>query len=409
VVDFSGIDDPEKIKGISAYKRVFMEELSEFDHADFKQVRKRLRGMPGQQIIGAFNPIDIDHWIKTEIFDKEKQTALSPNLTREEEKRMGFPNLGDAYTQLDEKWEGDAIEVEGVKYPPNFVVLKSTYKNNFWVHGSPCGEFGFYDVQTIADFEKDRLEDYDFFCIYALGNWGKLNKGGEAYKKFSNALHVKKRPYDPEKSLHLTFDENVNPYLTLNIHQLHTEEEKAVQIDEICLKDPLNTLNDTLREFVSRYPNNGNTLYIYGDATSKKQDAKLEKGKNFYVLIENFIRNKGYSFTRRVPPSNPNVEVRINWLNKIFSGSENITIEIDEKCNRTIADYNYLKQASDGGKHKAKTRDPVTKVSYEKYGHNTDANDYFYTYVFKESFDRFRRPQGEATSRVSKRTRKKGY
>ena len=409
VIDFSGIDDPEKIKGISSYKRVFMEELSEFEHADFKQVRKRLRGMPGQQIIGAFNPIDVDHWVNKEVFEKQVKNPLPLFLTKAQEDAINFKDLGAAYSNVTEKWEGQPIEVDGVTYPPNFVVMKSTYKNNFWVSGSPCGSFGFYDVQTINDFEQDRLEDYQFYSIYALGNWGKLNKGGEAYKNFENARHVKKCLYDPEKSLHLTFDENVNPYLTLNIHQLYTEEKTARQIDEICLKDPLNTLGETLKEFKRRYPNNGNTIYIYGDATSKKQDAKLEKGKNFYVLIENYFTQNGYTFLRRVPASNPNVEIRINWLNRVFAGSEDITIEIDEECNYTIADYNYLKQASDGGKHKEKTRHPVTKVSYEKYGHNTDANDYFYTYVFKEEFDHFRRPQGNARPRVVKRSRKKGY
>jgi phage terminase large subunit len=409
VIDFSGIDDPEKIKGISSYKRVFMEELSEFELADFKQVRKRLRGMPGQQIIGAFNPIDVDHWIKTNVFDKETKTLMPSFLNETQTSAIGFPKLLQPNSTLTEKWEGASIVVDGVTYPPNFVVLKSTYKDNFWVSGSPCGTFGFYDIQTIADFEKDRLEDYQFFDIYANGNWGKLNRGGEAYKKFDNARHVKECNYDAEKSLHLTFDENVNPYLTLNIHQLYSEEQTARQIDEICLVDPRNTLNETLREFKNRYPNNGNTVYIYGDATSKKADAKLEKGKNFYVLIENYLSTAGYTFLRRVPPSNPNVEVRLNWLNRIFSGAEQINIEIDPGCIKTVSDYNYLKQASDGTKHKEKTRDPITKVSYEKYGHNTDANDYFYTYVFEQSFNQFRRPQGTAVHRVAKRTRKKGY
>ena len=35
-IDFSGLDDPEKIKGISNYKRVHLEELSEFDEPDLK-------------------------------------------------------------------------------------------------------------------------------------------------------------------------------------------------------------------------------------------------------------------------------------------------------------------------------------------------------------------------------------
>ena len=47
---FRGLDDSEKIKGIKGFKRVILEEVSQFDEVDFKQIRKRLRGAAGQQI-----------------------------------------------------------------------------------------------------------------------------------------------------------------------------------------------------------------------------------------------------------------------------------------------------------------------------------------------------------------------
>ena len=71
-IDFSGLDDPEKVKGISNYKRVLLEELSEFELQDWKQIRKRLRGKEGQQIISTFNPISEQHWIKRDFIDLEK-------------------------------------------------------------------------------------------------------------------------------------------------------------------------------------------------------------------------------------------------------------------------------------------------------------------------------------------------
>lgn len=414
VIDFSGIDDPEKIKGISSYKRVFLEEVSEFEHADYKQVRKRLRGMQGQQIIAAFNPIDVDHWIKTEVFDNHVENhldvSLAPAQRSELAHLLGDLDIEGCTSNITEKWEGAPVVVEGKTYPPNFVVMKSTYKNNFWVSGHPTKDFGYYDVQTIADFEHDRVHDWDFYNIYALGNWGKLNKGGEAYKQFDTTRHAKDFiPYDPEKSLHITFDENVNPYMTLDIHQ--GEGNDVWQIDEICLPDPRNTLAETLKEFKERYPVNGNSVYIYGDATSKKEDVKLEKGKNFYTLIENQLRAWGYVTKNRVAKSNPNVEVRINWLNAVFSpeGYDGIGIRISNNCPKTIADYKYLKASSDGKKHKEKVKHPVTKVTYEKYGHNTDANDYFYCIYFQTSFRKYSKPQGGYKSRARKRSRKKAY
>lgn len=406
VIDFGGVDDPEKIKGISNYKRVLLEELSEFDYADFKQVRKRLRGRIGQQILCTFNPIDVDHWIKTELFDAQIVEYLPDNLTSTTE--IPLFQLSPSYTTVAEKWQGAPIVVDGVTYPPNFVVIKSTYKNNFWVVGSPCGEFGFYDVQTLADFERDKLEDFDFYSIYALGNWGKLDRGGEFYKKFSPKKHVSTVTYNPELPLHLTFDENVNPYLTLDIWQ--GEDMSVRQIDEICLTDPRNTLNETLKEFVEVYRDTAIPIYIYGDATSKKQDAKLEKGKNFYTLIENYLQGKGYNTTRRVPASNPNVAMRGAWLNRVFGeGLDDISITIGDKNVKTIADYNYLKTASDGTKFKERAKHPTTKVTYEKYGHNTDANDYFLTVYFNKSFTKFKNPQGDGKRYIQRKTTKKRY
>ena len=39
-IDFSGLDDPEKIKGISQYKRVCLDELSEYAESDFNGLRR---------------------------------------------------------------------------------------------------------------------------------------------------------------------------------------------------------------------------------------------------------------------------------------------------------------------------------------------------------------------------------
>ena len=96
VIDFGGMDDPEKIKGISQYKRVYCNEISAFDLSDFKQIRKRLRGKPGQQIISDFNPVDEMHWIKTDIFDKLDHNQVSTTLDN------GV--VDPVYTEVAEKW-----------------------------------------------------------------------------------------------------------------------------------------------------------------------------------------------------------------------------------------------------------------------------------------------------------------
>ena len=110
-----------------------------------------------------------------------------------------------------------------------------------------------------------------------------LSENDPAYRQCS--LTVMDTIADPD----ISFDENVLPYLTCNVFQL--DNGNLRQIDEIMLKDPLNTLKDTCEEFMKRYGSNKQGLFVYGDATSKKQDTKLQKGQNFYLLIKQYLSN----------------------------------------------------------------------------------------------------------------------
>jgi len=76
VVIFAGLDDPEKIKSITAEKgnieKVWMEEASEFDQEDLDQLSTRLRGRSAikKQVFITFNPISEEHWLKEAFFDQ---------------------------------------------------------------------------------------------------------------------------------------------------------------------------------------------------------------------------------------------------------------------------------------------------------------------------------------------------
>ena len=71
---FAGLDDVEKIKSITPAKGVltdvWIEEATETDGADVKQLNKRLRGKADvpKRVILSFNPILQTHWIYEEYF-----------------------------------------------------------------------------------------------------------------------------------------------------------------------------------------------------------------------------------------------------------------------------------------------------------------------------------------------------
>lgn len=353
---FKGLDDSEKIKGLSGFKKIVMEEFNQFDFADFKQAKKRLRGMKGQQIIGIFNPVSELSFIKTEIFDNEKFTDLPTKLQQK---------------QINET--GDTI------------VLRTCYLDNIWIVGDGNGG-GFIDKHVIADFERDKLNDINYYNIYALGHWGKLRTGGEFLKQFKTEKHVSNYPYDPSLPLHVVFDENVLPYLTCNVFQ--NKNGSLRQIDEIMLKDPLNTLKDTCEEFIKRYGSNTHGLFVYGDATSKKSDTKLQKGQNFYLLIKGYFAKMKPIF--RVPKSNPSVVMSRHFLNDILAGQiEGVELGFDSKCRNSINDYQYCTEDEDGKVNKKVIRDKTTGQSYQEYGHATDCLRYIVTAMFLEKYKKF--------------------
>lgn len=384
-VRFRGLDNSEKVKGISKFKKVVLEEVSQFDEADYKQIKKRLRGMSGQQIIGLFNPISEEHWIKKNVFDTEDLQPIDTDITG--------------------KW----INKKG-----NFLVLKVTYMDNKYIVGPH-----FIDQHVIDDFEKDKETDYAYYSIYALGNWGKIRTGGEFWKDFNANRHVKSNVlvngrfamFDPEKAIHMTWDENVNPYLTCLLWQIHIKDGKKVakQFDEICLEDPRNRVKHICAEFIKRYPSPiVNGLLIYGDRSSIKEDTKKEKGENFYTEVGSHL--KDYKPSLRMQSVNPPIVTSGNFINEIYAREyEGISIEIGENCKKSIFDYSYAMEDSDGTLKKSKKKNPVTEVTYEEFGHCSDAKRYFMTVAFASEFDKYKKGGKTINITAIKRTTNKSY
>jgi phage terminase large subunit len=135
---FAGLDDVEKKKSITPAKEVitdiWVEEATECEYKDVKQLRKRLRGISKvkKRIILSFNPILQTHWIYTE----------------------HFKNWIDGNNELRE---------------PRTTILKTTYKDN-----------KFLAPEDIEELESET--DQYYYNVYTLGNWGVL--GGVIFKNW---------------------------------------------------------------------------------------------------------------------------------------------------------------------------------------------------------------------------------
>jgi hypothetical protein len=223
--------------------------------------------------------------------------------------------------------------------------------------------------------------------VFVLGNWDiQLKTGGEFYKEFELDVNVRNTIYNPDLPLHISFDENVNPYLPCGIFQVINEDIRMV--DEIAATSPNNNLQYVCREISNRYRNHKTGMFIYGDATSRKQDVKIEKGHNLFTLIENYLIQ--FKPILRVPLSNPSVVMRGQFMNMLLSGKiEGASLTIGDNCQFTINDFINTKEGASGEKHKEVQTNPTTKAREQITGHFTDLSDYAVCEILKEKYTKF--------------------
>lgn len=330
-----GMDDQEKIKSIAGITSVWCEEATELDEVDFNQLELRVRGETEnyKQFIITFNPINEQHWLKKRFFDT---------------------------------------------FDEDVYFIKTTFKDN-----------AFLD----EEYRKHLIErvkiNPNLYKVYVLGEWGKVDFGGEFLKCWKSNVHVGKYKYNPELALYLSFDENVNPYFPCGFFQVD-ENNRTLMVHEIAAKNPNNTVKWICREITRKLKEWGHKehLYIGGDATSKKDDVKQERGHDLFRLI--MIELKEFNPIRKVSASNPSVRVSADFFNSILETNYGgLSFFVDESCRTAILDFENAKEDKNGHIDKKTVTDPVTKVSYQPYGHFVDLTRYHLVNTFNKEYIKY--------------------
>lgn len=351
-----GGDDPKKLKSIKDPTGVWYEEEIP-DEGDFITITTSIRTLKAKylQEIFTINPeVEgdyTDHWFWKRFFKDKFDGSFSDKTTID---------LGD-----------------NKLFEMTYTSHHSTYLDNKWI-----------PVSFIAQLLALKAENPYYFTIYALGKWGNKTSGGNFWKFFNRATHTGLVKYNPMRSLHTSFDFNVNPYMTLTVWQI--EDKKVSLVDEICMKSPQNTTEHTCKEFINRYFNHTSGIFIYGDPSGKREDTRSEKGHNDFRIIQNSLSK--YQPSLRLLTSAPSVEMSAKWLNSIFLRNEGgIEIILSDKCQKSIDDFIYVKEAEDGTMSKARVKDSETGVSYEKYGHVSDSFRYFMASAFANEYSKYQK------------------
>lgn len=389
---FKGLDDEEKIKGLESFKRVVMEELNEFEESDHKQIRKRLRGMEGQQIIQMFNPVNEDCWIKKKLFDTQKwhdipmEVSLAGKTLPRELTEIKSLRMNEPTTVLNPRTKEPEVR------PPNTVILQSTYLHNFWVVGSPDGSYGYYDEQCVADFEWDRVHDPYLYNVYALAEWGVIPTGSEFFGSFSRGKHTKQCTYDPDIALHVSVDNNVLPYISFSFWQIQTDPIITIrQIAEVCAESPNNTVRKAAKLVAKRIRKFGtDTIYLHGDASARASNTIDEQKRSWLDLLISAMEEEGIKVIDCVGQKNPSVPLSGEFINAILEDTfDDIRIEVDERCTNSITDYQSVQKDVNGAILKKRVKNKATGQTYEEYGHLSDTFRYLVCDVLKIQFMTF--------------------
>ena len=350
-----GGDDPNKLKSIKDPTCVWYEEDIP-DESDFATISLTIRSGKADLLQEVF--------------------TINPQVEGNPEDNWFWQRFFEGHNELSYR-QKTTVEVEGREIDYYFTVHHSTYQDNRW----------------LPDEVKAQIEDYKtknpyLYSVYAKGLWTAKETGGNFYKEFARAKHVEKLQYNPDLPIHASFDFNVNPYCSGQVWQIIGK--KALCIDEIPARYPNNTTKGVCKLFMQKYFAHKGGLFVYGDPAGKSADTRSEQGQNDFRIIQTELAAMRPQM--RVHSKAPSVAMRGNWINAILSHQEgDIQIIINDSCSNTISDFSYVKEASDGTKHKEKTRDAETKVTYEKYGHMSDCADYMLTYAFANEYDLFQR------------------
>lgn len=394
-IDFSGLDDPEKIKGISQYKRVFLDELSEYDETDFKQIRLRLRGQEGQQIVAAFNPISEEHWIKKKWFDRETWQDIPMALTIGNETLPQELCAVKSVRMNSEKMILNPNTGEYDSHAPDTIVIQSTYLNNFWVVGSPDGKYGYYDQQAIATFENDRINDPDYYQVYALGEWGHIRTGAEFFPSFSHGVVCGRFKYNPELPIHISMDSNVLPYVTATFFQKEykpDDVQQVTQIDELPIESPNNSARKAAKVIAKRLKEYGysDKVYLHGDASGKAANTIDSENRSFFDLVIDELEREGFVVVDNIGKRNPSVATTGEFINAVWDGRvPGVSIRIDDDCTVSIDDYQAVQKDENGAIAKMKVTNPVTKQKYEAHGHVSDCLRYIAHDLLRQQYTDF--------------------
>ena len=257
-----------------------------------------------------------------------------------------------------------------------------------------------YDIRKIGDaLWPDKHSKQSLLDIFGLNpqtfsgliqqNPKAAMTGNEFLKAFKPEIHVKKIHYNPEKTLHISIDCNVYPYIAITVWQLIKDGDGWIvkQIHELPASDPENTASRAGNKVIKwlKSIKYNQLLFMYGDWSTQNKNAIDEDRRSFFKIFEETIQKQGYKTENKLLPHTSPAAIA-DFINAIFNNEvAGVQIEISDKCFLSIKDYKETKADKDGNMFKKKVKNREG-ISYEPNGHITDTFKDFIAQAFKQEF-----------------------
>ena len=189
---------------------------------------------------------------------------------------------------------------------------------------------------------------------------------GRTYYAFLEDANVHPLSYNRERDLFITMDFNVAPGTANAIQEFknsgqfpgNVAEQFSGVIGEVHIQRDSNTPRVCDR-LLNAYGEHEGEIYIYGDATGGAKGTAKVKGSDWDIAKGLFRARWGDRAHFRVPKGNPKERVRVNAVNsRCATADGTVKLLVDPRCQRTIEDFNGVRNKKDGSGEIDKKADP---------------------------------------------------
>lgn len=241
------------------------------------------------------------------------------------------------------------------------------------------------------------------------GNWlfTTSNKMA-AYWNFDGDKHLvhnlKELKYDRTRPLILSFDFNVNPYMSCLPIQIDYEE-KCVYVFPEYIGYPKDKRNNTptfTRWIASELVKEGQVggVLITGDPAGLARSTQTEEGVNNFTIANRNLTNAVLRPKIQLLNKQPAVVTRLEFINELLNRYKDWKVYIDARCHRLTEDFVYQRKNPDGTKEKKKILNE-NGDRVEKYGHFSDCFDYAMVYYLSAEYSSYRTANVEVVTTVN--------